>query len=79
MAYYKYEARNTAENLIVRDTIEADNPKDAMNKLRDNGLVVLHIEQSFTKPGEVPYEPEKSPMEKIKDRVTRFLGKLMDL
>jgi hypothetical protein len=79
MAFYHYEARNIEQKAIVRESIEADNLKDAMAKLRDMGLVVLHIEQSFTKPGEVPLQAEKGLIDKVKDFFYRLMGDLKDL
>ena len=79
MAYYNYEARNIEQKAIVRESIEADNLKDAMARLRDMGLVVLHIEQSFTKPGELPVQAQKSLIDKVKDFFYRLRGDLKDL
>jgi len=79
MGYFKYEARNTDEKAIVRDTIEAETMKEAMEKLRVAGLVVLHIEQSFTKPGEAPLETRKSLLDRVKDFLGKLKGDLQDL
>lgn len=68
MGFFKYQARNVGEKRIVRDIIEAENVKDAMAKLRETGLVVLTIEQTFTRPGEKPIRPKK----KIADRIREF-------
>lgn len=76
MGYFKYEARNVKEMKIERDTLEADNLKDAMAKLKDMGLTVLHIEQTFTKPGEKPFDYNKKPLDKALEKAKSIISKI---
>ncbi|MDQ7824995.1 MAG: hypothetical protein RDV48_19500 [Candidatus Eremiobacteraeota bacterium] len=50
MAFFKYHARDHEAKELTKGTIEAENRKDAMAKLRAMGLTVLSIEQTFKNP-----------------------------